>query len=79
MKKIFQILLIAPIFLFACKKEHSASSVPSGKKYQVVFNVTNFAQQQGVFSNGRQLSRFRGNYALTDIGGYLDVLYLLCL
>jgi len=76
MKKIIPLLLIAPLFLFSCKKDHSASSGPSGKKYPVTFNVTNFAQQKGVFAVSRQTTNsVKTDDVLTDVGGYLDVLY----
>ena len=52
MKKILLLFAIAGMFLFACKKEHSSTTSPLGKKYKVSFNVTNFAQQHTGFSLG---------------------------
>ena len=42
MKKTLLLSVLADMCLFSCKKDHSASTSLSAKKYKVTFNVTNF-------------------------------------
>ena len=49
MKKVLLFIAIA-LSLFSCKREHSVSTAPAGKKYPVMFNITNFTTHQGNFA-----------------------------
>jgi len=74
MRKILLLSAVAAMLLFSCKKEHSGTSTsPMGKKYQVTFNVTNFAQKQTSFA-----VRYGANNlsdTLSNLNSYFDVLY----
>ena len=74
MKKITYFILTASIFFFSCKKEHTTSSNPSGKKYKVVFN-TNFTQKSAAFALRRQTNSLQANDN-SEINGNIDILYL---
>jgi hypothetical protein len=74
MKKTLFLSAVAAMFLFSCKKEHSASTVPSAKRYKVNFSVTNFVQQQSVFAL-RQHTNNLSTDTLSNLSSYLDVLY----
>lgn len=50
MKKTILLSSIVLLFLFSCKREHSASTTPQGKKYPVTFNVANFLSRQTNFA-----------------------------
>jgi hypothetical protein len=51
MKKAVLLSSIMLLFLFSCKREHSASTTtPHGKKYPVTFNVANFLSHQTNFA-----------------------------
>ena len=63
------------MFLFSCKKEHNSSANPSGKKYLVTFNVSNFLPQQGNFALKHNVTNLASSDTLTNLKGYLDVLY----
>lgn len=67
--------LVLPVLLFcSCKKEHSASTNPASKKYQVNFNVSGFTDEIMGSAGGRQ----QVNALRTDasgIAGSIDVLY----
>ena len=54
MKKSLLITAIAVSLFSACKREHTAATDPSGKKYKVNFNVTNFASKQNAFALKRK-------------------------
>jgi hypothetical protein len=79
MRKTLLLTVAAAIFLFSCKKEHSASTIPSGKKYKVDFNVSNLSQQRASFSlKPKALSIKRHNLADSVValeGSSIDVLY----
>lgn len=75
MKKILYILLTAPLLVFSCKKEHSASPVTHSQKLcKVAFNVANFQQQGGTFALKPHVNSLRVD-SLTSPNTYLDVLY----
>ena len=83
MKKNLFYFLIVSAFLLSCKKEHASQSTPvkiSGKKYKVVFNVSNFYVQKGGSSFLRSRSAGPVSLAAADsvinVSGYLDNLYL---
>jgi hypothetical protein len=74
MKQTLLLIAIAAMLFFSCKREHSASTTPAGKKYKVTFNVSNFAAlQQSNFAvrHGSNLA----SDTITNLSGYLDVLY----
>jgi hypothetical protein len=75
MKKSLLIAAIAVSLFSACKREHTASTQPSGKKYQVSFNVTNFVQKQAAFALRHKAISLAAGDTLTNLSGYLDVLY----
>jgi hypothetical protein len=73
---------VIALLLVSCKKEHSASTVPSGKKYAIAFNVSNFSAYRASFSLAKQrtLSHRATTLASADtvslgMNSYLDVLY----
>jgi hypothetical protein len=74
MKKALLLPALAAMLFFSCKKDHSASTSPSGKKYRVTFNVSNFTAAQSSFAvrhGGNSLA----SDTITNLSGYLDVLY----
>jgi hypothetical protein len=73
MKKLSILLFFVPVILFSCKSEHASGVKPSGKKFKVSFNVTNFAKQNGAFSV-KQTGKLSVN-DLIDPKDYVDVLY----
>ena len=74
MRKILLLSAVAAMFLFSCKKEHSGSSTsPASKKYQVTFNVTNFAQKQTSFALKHGANNLSDT--LANLSSYFDVLY----
>lgn len=79
MKRTLLLAVAAILFLFSCKKEHSASTMPPGKKYKLTFNVSNLAQQRANFSvKQKALSTKRHNLADSVValeGSSIDVLY----
>ena len=79
MKRILLILAAIVLFLSSCKKEHSATSIPSGKKYKVAFNVSNFSAYRANFELGRHSLALRQHNLATPVSveSYLDVLYYL--
>ena len=74
MKKLIFLLIIIPFILFSCKKVHSGSPSPSGKKYKVTFNVSNFSQRQGTFSSKVRVNALSSD-TITNLNGYLNLLY----
>ncbi len=74
MKKSLLIAALAVSLFSSCKREHAAID-PSGKKYKVSFNVTNFVQKQTAFALRHHASNLASSDTLTDISSYLDVLY----
>ena len=74
MKKAAFLLAMMTMIFFSCKKDHSASTIPSGKKYQVTFNVLNFQSKQSSLAL-RTGSHLASGDTLTNLNGYLDVLY----
>ena len=75
MKKTLYLLLIAPLLLFSCKKEHSVPPViHSPKLYRVAFNIANFQQQVKAFAIKQHANSLDVN-SLTSPGAFLDVLY----
>ena len=74
MKKSLLIAALAVSLFSSCKREHSATD-PSGKKYKVSFNVTNFVQKQAAFALRHHASNLASSDTLTDLSTYLDVLY----
>jgi hypothetical protein len=75
MKKLLLIAVIAVALISSCKREHSASTDPSGKKYKISFNVTNFVQKQSAFALRHNAINLAAGDTLTNLSGYLDVLY----
>ena len=75
MKKALLLSAVAAMFLFSCKKDHTASTTPSGKKYKVTFNVTNFTQGQSAFSVRHNTRNLASSDTLTNLNSYFDVLY----
>jgi len=79
MKRTLLLASAAVLFLFSCKKEHSASTMPPGKKYKLTFNVSNLSQQRANFSvKQKALSIKRHNLADSVValeGSSIDVLY----
>jgi hypothetical protein len=76
MRKTLLLSAVAALFFFSCKKEHSGTTKPSGKKYQVTFNVSNFTQGQTAFSLRHNTSnQASSSDTLTTLNGYLDLLY----
>jgi hypothetical protein len=75
MKKALFIPIIAALFLFACKREHSQSIAPSTKKYKVSFHISNFTQKQGNFALKRNPRTLALGDTITNLSSYLDVLY----
>jgi hypothetical protein len=72
MKKTLLLAVLPALFLFSCKKEHS-KSIQTGKKYPVLFNVTNFTTKQSTFGVRH------GAHSLADTvnagGAGIDILY----
>ncbi len=73
MKKVLLLSAIAALSLFSCKKDHSASSGLSGKKYPVTFNVTNFTSHQGNFAIRHGANHLADTVSASAAG--LDLLY----
>lgn len=75
MKKNLFLLLAAPAFLFSCAKQNqSKTPLISGKKYKVTFNIANFSQSQGIFTNKLKVNSTSAD-TLTNIRDYLNLLY----
>jgi hypothetical protein len=74
MRKSLLLPAIAFMVLFSCKKEHTASTNPSAKKYKVTFNVSNFTAVQNSFAVRHAGSNLASD-TITNLSGYLDVLY----
>jgi hypothetical protein len=72
MKRITVLTLSAFLFLFSCKKEHSAN--PPAKEYKVSFNVSGFTQQI-VGSIVKQQTNGLNTNAVTGLAASADFLY----
>ena len=73
MKKVLFLPVIAVLIFFSCKRDHSAATKPAGKKYKVSFNVSNFTNKLGGFSNSKL--KINSTDTLTTLNGYLDILH----
>jgi hypothetical protein len=75
MKKALLFSAIAALLFFSCKKNHSASTGPSGKKYPVTFNVTNFITSHGGFAIRHGANNLSDTVSVASSGA--DLLYYL--
>jgi hypothetical protein len=80
MKRILLLCIAVALTFFSCKKDHSALTTVSGKKYRIAFTISNFEQQRASFSLAKQRSlSLQHNLADTLSGmaatNYLDLLY----
>ena len=76
------LLFLSAIFLlfFACKKDHSLTPNSTGKKYKVVFSVSNFAAYRANFAlrqHGLALRQHNLTDSVVSVESYLNVLYYL--
>ncbi|HWD87277.1 MAG TPA: hypothetical protein VG367_04055 [Mucilaginibacter sp.] len=76
MKKAIYIPVIAGLFFFACKREHSSSVSPSAKKYKVSFHIANFTQKQTNFALRHGAHTLALGDTITNLASYFNVLYL---
>lgn len=75
MKRSLYILLIAPLFLFSCKKERGFSiKGPSAKKHTVTVTITNFTQKQTTFALRHKLANLASSDTITNLASYVDQL-----
>lgn len=81
MNRTLLFLSAVALFFVSCKKEYSASTAPSGKKYAVALNVSNFSAYRASFSSpthGLSVRHRSATLAVGDTVGvstYFDVLY----
>ncbi|MGZ3778007.1 MAG: hypothetical protein ACXVI9_10620 [Mucilaginibacter sp.] len=75
MKKTLLLSAVAVMLLFSCRKEHSASPPPQGKKYKVTFNVTNFKSKQSAFAVRHSQRNLASPDTLTALSTYFDVFH----
>jgi hypothetical protein len=81
MKKLLFILLIAPVVLFSCKKEHGLSlKTVAAKKYAVKINVTNFSLKHTNYALRTDVTHpAGGSDTITNLASYADQLYYVVL
>ncbi|WP_299581625.1 hypothetical protein [Mucilaginibacter sp.] len=78
MKKAMLYTLVATLFVFSCKKDHSKDSNgtnPAGKIYKVELNVSGFTQTITNSTSKKVQGKGLKTDAVTGISGYLDQLY----
>jgi len=77
MKRSLYILLIAPLFMFSCKKDRGPVNFIKGtsaKKHAVTVSVTNFRLTRGTFALRHKLSTLASSDTLANIASYVDQL-----
>lgn len=77
MKRSLYILLIAPLFLFSCKKDRGPVTMTKGqsaKKHAVTVSVNNFKLSRGTFALRHKLSTLAVGDTLANIASYVDQL-----
>jgi len=77
MKRSLYILLIAPLFLFSCRKDRGPVTMtkgPSAKRHAVTVSVNNFKLGRGTFALRHKLSTLAVGDTLTNIASYVDQL-----
>src|SRR3569833_2214424 len=77
MKRSLYILMIAPLFLFSCRKERgpvSAIKGSSAKKHSVTINVNNFKLTHGLFALRHKSLTLATGDTISNIASYVDQL-----
>jgi hypothetical protein len=75
MKKTVLLLTFVTIFVFSCRREHSTSTAPRGKKYPVTLHIANFLSHRTNFA-----IKHGANYLVDTVGtsaSGVDLLYYL--
>lgn len=81
MNRTLLFVAVVALLFVSCKKEHSASTSPSGKKYAVALNVSNFSVYRASFSlspHALSIKHRTTTLAVGDtlgVSNYLDLLY----